>query len=356
MSQDLMKDILFSDANIGNNDTQDVMRTDDYMAFSCMEDSQSQASEIDFRTTNLSGLNKVDKLEMIKEEDAYLTTKQSGFMQNTNLAFVNNNRRTVQEKFIKLSQEIEEIIEESQRIDSAQKNDLTNNGYMNNTNDYRDERGSEITKKGIALNKQLNASNNNQNHNINISNPFLQKQNNNFGMNNQHPKNPTSYPQALQYQNQHLGNANVNMKQINNFNNNNPQPKTKNKVNISYAPNDNVSMTNSSGGYNNNGIAISNSIKNCPNGNHDLVTEYKSKTEQLIVNMINVVDGLKINYCEFLDNFKTKFVEDAEFMKNVLIAETIQTLDDEDRNKIIDNRMEGLFREMMGILSEYHKN
>lgn len=87
------------------------------------------------------------------------------------------------------------------------------------------------------------------------------------------------------------------------------------------------------------------------------LSQMSSHFIQSIDNMLNqtekIMDNYKNEYCFFIDEHKTKFRKNVEFLKQLLVAETEFVLNEEEKNKVLDNRMQTLFNEMMNILNDY---
>ena len=65
------------------------------------------------------------------------------------------------------------------------------------------------------------------------------------------------------------------------------------------------------------------------------------------------MENCKEELCKHIDEHKRKYRKNAEFIKNLLIAETEYVISEEEKNKVIDSRMESLFNEMVNILNFY---
>jgi hypothetical protein len=165
--------------------------------------------------------------------------------------------------------------------------------------------------------------------------------------------------------------------------NNVPINKTKGKVNtttINYPinPSNNgtpVGFYNEASSVNNNGYNLNlatvsnNNTLNMPNkpnnpnnnmklpnpSNFELCNSYRSETDENIKKAIGIFDNIKLNLCNFIDNYKNKFIHDAETLKQVLLAETEYVIQEEEKNRMIDTRMDALFRDMMNILNEFQR-
>lgn len=117
----------------------------------------------------------------------------------------------------------------------------------------------------------------------------------------------------------------------NNFNN----VKTKTKTNVTYLPNEELQAPS--------------------NANSDMAIEFQTQCEEIIFKMTSMMDSIKANFCNFVDNFKNKFTSDAEMIKSILLINTQQIIGEEERNKVIDMRIEALFKDVFNILNEFQR-
>ena len=99
---------------------------------------------------------------------------------------------------------------------------------------------------------------------------------------------------------------------------------------------------------------------NVPISNPSKGKELSQMSSQFILSIDNMVtqtekimDNYKNEYCLFIDEHKAKFRKNVDFLKQLLVAETEFVLNEEEKNKVLDNRMQTLFNEMMNILNDY---
>lgn len=256
---------------------------------------------------------------------------------------------SMNEKFQLVSQEMDDVIEEITKSKASSVNKLgvqATNGVANN-----------INKQGIGQN-QINQMNNGLHAN---NNPFLTNNNstNQFMMTNNDLKN--------NYKNQQVSNSsNLQMKNnqmkggmvssSNNFIPNSYQNNLKNQSSTNF--NNNTMKT--KGKISTNNIYLSKTNNNfTPNTNYDSLT-FLNTTEEMIANTMQTMEDLKTNFCSLVDKYKERFLVNAELLKEILFQETEFTIQEEEKNKVLDDRIETLFREMMNILNEfsslYYKN
>lgn len=306
------------------------MNTGDDFSLSFL-DSQSQSqSQFDFLPQKTNKGNNL--LEAIQEEDNYCLSQimnsnneifeTHNSKGKTNLNNNNNNDHSC-DKIIKLSQEIDEIYNESQKFNYEPSNINYNNNLNMNTN---------INHNNINNNNNSIKNFCNNNNNFNVYN----NQHNNFQTNN---NTNGKYFKILSFSfllkgilahfqernNSSISNIINNNNLNNNSNNNNKAKQSLNKVKI---------QNNFSDEF------------NC---------EFKVKTDELIQGVINKIDSMKNNFCNFVESFKQKFINDASSIKNILILNCDYNLQEEERNKIIDVRIEMLHKEIFSILNEFQR-
>jgi len=426
---------------------------------SCLESQSDYSQTYDFMRNNSN--KKEHNLEIIREEESSIYNNlQHEFQdyqeQKREFSILNSSNRAnkgnqnenlrdqletttkakkntgynsnITEKMKKISQEIDDICEQTQKSESVKTinlgvNDISSNITMNKMN---------VESSSNAMVNQ-NFQNMNQGHYNNIGN--FQNSNKGYGnfnrestnipaVNTNHTMNPSTNYQPGKFQNCNGFtsaaniNSNINLNNLNNHaninfpNNNNhfqnpklgllnsmnpnnssismqsvsiannvPTNKTKGKVtttNINYPlnPSNNgtpVGFYSESSGANNNlhnlnlSAVSSNNTLNMPiksnnpgmkvanPSNFELCNSYRSETDENIKKAIGIFDNIKFNLCNFIDNYKNKFIHDAEMLKQVLLAETEHVILEEEKNRMIDNRMEALFRDMMNILNEFQR-
>ena len=93
---------------------------------------------------------------------------------------------------------------------------------------------------------------------------------------------------------------------------------------------------------------------NVPKGKLSNMSEqFRLKIDEVICKSEKMMDNCKEEFCKQIDEHKRKYRKNAEFIKNLLIAETEYVISEEEKNKVIDSRMESLFNEMVNILNFY---
>jgi hypothetical protein len=89
--------------------------------------------------------------------------------------------------------------------------------------------------------------------------------------------------------------------------------------------------------------------------NHnDSTMGFRRAMEEKFNHSISKFDEIKEGFCNLVDNYKIKFLRNSEILMNNIIAYTEGIIEEENKNKEIDKRMEMLFDEMNKFLSEYH--
>lgn len=95
--------------------------------------------------------------------------------------------------------------------------------------------------------------------------------------------------------------------------------------------------------------------KGLKEGLSSMSTQFRQNIDDMLNRTEKMMDDYKLDICSFIDNHKLKFRKNAEFLKNLLVAETEMVITEEERNKMIDVRMQALFKEMVNILNDYQK-
>lgn len=107
---------------------------------------------------------------------------------------------------------------------------------------------------------------------------------------------------------------------------------------------------------NNSGREEQEAINKINNGHLSAMSEqFNSKIDEMLFKSEKIMDNCKEEFCNYIEEHKQKFRKNTEFLKKLLIAETEYIISEEEKNKIIDSRMETLFNEMINILN-YHQN
>lgn len=314
------------------------------------------------------------------------------------------------EKIKKISQEIDDIYEETQKSGSIKTKDF---GVKDMSSVYTMNKGNSFQPANTVGNLNLQSNNHNNNFsnmslNMNMSSHHNHGQNyetfnndnqqsniyGNFNhtnmMQNMMPKpytpnlnnNPTNFSNNNQYQNPKLNllntinpnnisnNTMINSSSPNiissNNNNNICTTKTKGKSNVNNYTG-NISTNGTPIGFynpndaNNTALPLTNKSISFPNNNYktnypsnyDLSNSFRIETDENIKKAVAIFDNIKLNFCNFIENYKNKFIYDAEMIKQVLVAESDHVIQEEEKNRLIDTRMEALFRDMMNILNEF---
>jgi hypothetical protein len=431
---DFLSQMLENDADNNYNGTQNsigLTRNDnDDFSLSYLDSQSPQNTQFDFmKNTNQNHKNEEPGLETIREEDTIMIAgTEIDFNQNHDFVSnkgVNANSHTntgagaklvknyshesnfnaANEKFKKISQEIDEIFEETQRSQSTKKFDKDrerdisaksnvklmnnnsnknikqnfnlNNNFPNNTNNSLNN-NPFMPHQPINMNSMNNINmptHNNKsgsNFNINFSshspNTGFQIKNmnvktaslnsNNYGGGNS--VNMGANPNVV-FPNQKaqlISNYNNSLNANSNLNNsNNPKTKVKANINTNNMQNmHNANIPNSSFYIppNDNNFNPLTTLNNT-SSNYELSNSFSLQTDEMIKKTISVFDNIKQNFCNFIENYKNKFIHDADLLKQVLLAETEFIIQEEEKNKIIDIRMETLFREMMNLLNEFQR-
>jgi hypothetical protein len=323
-----------------------------------------------------------------------------------------NHSNNLTEKIKKISQEIDDIYEETQKSESVKtkdlgakdissvytmnkgssfqpanmmgnfnQNNLNNLNSMNNMNNMHGHAQGQNFQSAMYVNNfnQANQTSSNSNNPNNLGSISMNNSLNNNMLPSNKPFTPNNFLPAQNNNNNHYQNPKLNLLNSLNPNNNssiipnnsglNHINKTKGKVNLSNNSNNNtmsnVIPNNFPGNINNNSASsgfysdinapIGNkSISYPPNkNNYELSNSFRIETEENIKKAVAIFDNIKLNFCNFIENYKNKFVHDAEMIKHVLVAETDHIIQEEEKNRLIDARMETLFRDMMNILNEF---
>jgi len=329
----------------------------------------------------------------------------------------NNYSNNLTEKILKISQEIDDIYEETQRSESVKTKDLGvrdlsstftmnkvnvnpsstisagNLSYQaNNLNNANNQHGGNYLNNNQQssygnfnqVNSSSNASVNNSMNfqtgktytvmNINPQTSFVPANNlSSMNSSNNFSSNYGQNPKANLLSN--INPSNSMNPNNSNMPSNTTNLKTKTKTNINYAPTVNLSNNSTPVGFYNDAVSTSvnnssnftnqnkagnylnpnNNFKNSAPSNYELCNSFRVETDEHIKKTLSIFDHIKLNFCNFIENYKNKFIHDAELIKQVLIGETEFIIQEEEKNKMIDTRMEALFRDMMNILNEFQR-
>lgn len=177
-------------------------------------------------------------------------------------------------------------------------------------------------------------------------------------------------------QNLNLNQQNLPQMTSNNFNNNdfknnsnmngdaNTFVNNKNFVNNSNFPNDEKKSLRKIYSLNNNNNELNNSKKK-----NELINESKFssnieniydnhnrdiylKIQKISEDFLKDIDLLRGKFVDRLEKYKLKFLNDIDLIYKIIKEDTCRIINEEEKNKLIDNKIQMLLREMIGILSE----
>jgi hypothetical protein len=83
--------------------------------------------------------------------------------------------------------------------------------------------------------------------------------------------------------------------------------------------------------------------------------DFADKSEQKIIAYLNYIDLVKQNICQTIDEFSERFKNEAYLIRSLIIADSEKILNEEERNKVIDQKMEIIFKELQLVLNEFNK-
>jgi hypothetical protein len=86
--------------------------------------------------------------------------------------------------------------------------------------------------------------------------------------------------------------------------------------------------------------------------NSGILTDFKSRMSEFRNNLCNLVSEAKQKFFELADKNLSKLLENVGHIENILISETETTLQEEMRNKVIDQKVEVLFKEIFSLLND----
>lgn len=238
----------------------------------------------------------------------------------------NNNLSLIEEKFFLISQEIDKI-EEQQKEDSLKKLNLTANNP--NTNAIGKN------QNNLAANKNQSTNNNNINNNTSLpannnQNKFTHNAANNTNNNNQ---------KANKLKNDLLNAdppANLNLKTKADFQTEKKQ--SAQKKNSSHFNDESLNLN----------TASSNSNNFVEELNQELFLKIKSATDVFLTEF----DAYSNKINSLLANFKRVFLSDVNAVYRVLKEETAFIVSEEEKNRMIDEKIKFIFNEMMGVFNQ----
>ena len=80
--------------------------------------------------------------------------------------------------------------------------------------------------------------------------------------------------------------------------------------------------------------------------------EFISKLDVFVNNGLNILENSKKEYINLVENYKNTFRKNANFLKNLLVINTEKIIKEEEKNKIIDQRMNQLFNELINLMND----
>lgn len=97
------------------------------------------------------------------------------------------------------------------------------------------------------------------------------------------------------------------------------------------------------------------SLKKISVTNHDnapIMKEFKIKIDEFRNKLIGIVEEAKNKFADIAERYLAKLLENVNQIEIILVAETDATLQEEQRNKVIDQKIEILFKEIFSLLSD----
>jgi hypothetical protein len=235
----------------------------------------------------------------------------------------------IDEKIFLISQEIDKI-EMQQKEESLKKLNLAASNQNNNNNNFNNNPNAK-NLNNLAVNKILTNNNNNNNSNSfannNTNKPNSSNQNanssGNFTNNPNNQKANKLSTDLMQVE------GNLNFKAKADFNTEKKQSVQKN-----YLYDQNLNLNNSDG------IA--------DNLNQELFLKIKSVTD----NFLTKYDAYSNKIHNYLDNYKRTFLNDVNLLYLILKEETVYIVSEEEKNRVIDEKIKIIFNEMIGVFSQ----
>jgi hypothetical protein len=89
------------------------------------------------------------------------------------------------------------------------------------------------------------------------------------------------------------------------------------------------------------------------NPSSDYTHNFINQTDRMIHSTVIVMEDYKTNFCAMVDREKTKFIHNAEVIRDILAHEYEFNYHEEEKNRVLDSRMEVLFNDMMNLLNEF---
>ena len=119
---------------------------------------------------------------------------------------------------------------------------------------------------------------------------------------------------------------------------------SKSSININNNINNNI--------INNNNIKNNDLNNNNNINNNNFLNSFINNSNKLIDEGVKIIDNLKIKFNNYLDEYKKNFINDANLIKNLLILDCEKTIENEEKNKIIDEKLNNLFNQMIAIFND----
>jgi hypothetical protein len=64
---------------------------------------------------------------------------------------------------------------------------------------------------------------------------------------------------------------------------------------------------------------------------------------------------VKQNICQTVDEFSERFRNEAYLIRSLIIADSEKIINEEERSKVIDQKIEIIFKELQIVLNEFNK-
>ena len=93
-------------------------------------------------------------------------------------------------------------------------------------------------------------------------------------------------------------------------------------------------------------------LQKLPEQLSNMSQEFISKLDIFVNNGLNILENSKKEYINLIDNYKNNFRKNANFLKNLLVINTENIINEEEKNKIIDQRMNQLFNELINLMND----
>ena len=95
-----------------------------------------------------------------------------------------------------------------------------------------------------------------------------------------------------------------------------------------------------------------NDLININVNNNNFLNSFINNSNKFIDEAIKIIDNLQITFNNYLDEYKKNFINDANLIKNLLILDSEKILENEEKNKIIDEKLNNLFNQMIAIFND----